>query len=85
MLGVRYGEQSGCGVVVDVSLLDFRGPELAWHAEDAAVNQGGAALPAPPEVSVRSLLETLDLTAFQLFEFRDGNLGMGLPGKSAGE
>jgi len=40
---------------------DFRNPELAWHAEDAAMHQGEAALPGPPQVSVASLLENLRL------------------------
>jgi len=39
---------------------------------------------APPRVSVRSLLETLIFMAIRHFEFRDGNLGLGLSGESTG-
>jgi len=44
MLRMRYGQQSDCGMIGDVGLPDFCGPELAWHVEDAAVHQGGAAI-----------------------------------------
>jgi hypothetical protein len=46
------------GVIVDDWPAHFFGPELACYVQDAAVHQGGVALPGPPQVSVRSLLET---------------------------
>jgi len=65
-------------------LPNFRGPELAWHVEDAAVHQGSVTIAGPPSVSVPSLLETSYFTAFQCFEFSDGNLGVSLAGKVRG-
>ena len=45
-----------------------RAPRSAWHVEDAALHRGGVAIDAPPQVSVRSLLETSIFTAMQHFD-----------------
>jgi hypothetical protein len=68
-------------VVVAIGLPDFRGPKFVRHVEDAAVHQGGVTIASHPSVSVPSLLETSLLTAFQRFEFCDGDLGLIWPEK----
>jgi hypothetical protein len=60
---------------------DLRGPEFVRHVKDAAVHQGGVTIAGHPSVSVPSLLETSSFTAFQCFEFCDGNLGLMWPDK----
>ncbi len=39
------------------------------------MHHAGIAIAGPPSVSVRSLLETSDLTAMRRFDYRDGGLG----------
>jgi len=60
---------------------DLRRPKFVRHAEDTTVHQGGVTIAGHPSVSVPSLLETSYSTAFQCFEFRDGNLGLMWPDK----
>ncbi len=70
------------GVVVDVSLFDFRG--ASWHGKlktPLCIRTGRLFL-AALEVSASSLLESSSFTAFQPFDYRDGTLGLGLQGKS---
>jgi len=53
-------------------------PRSAWDVEDATMHQCEAALAGPPQVSVASLLKTTGFTAMRHFEYRDGDLGLGL-------